>query len=231
MSSELVERDIAGLVPPEQRDLFEDCTLQAPERALDKISVLSPPVPGLRRGYRIVVTEPNFAGRLRVTLGPGTGSVRLDTRGPVNLDLRMWREGTVQIGAGTTINQARIVCDEADIVVGKDGLWSDEILVQSNDQHGIIDLETMQICNGGRRKITIGDHVWIGRRTMIMPDVSIGKGAILAAGAVLTSDMPDNTIFAGVPARPIREKVSWSRSPRGFSTAERKLMDIPQDGQ
>jgi len=229
MSGKRVERDIAEFVQPQQRDLFRDCLLQVPEAALDRISIKSPSVPGLRQGYRIAVTAPDFQGKLKLLLGPGTGRLLIDTCGPVNLDIRMWHESSVTIGRGTTVNQARIVCDDADITVGEDGLWSGDILVQSNDQHGIVDLETMELRNAGRRRITIGEHVWIGRRTIIMPDVEIGKGAILGAGSVLTSDMPPNTIFAGVPARPIRENVSWSRSPKGFSAAERRLMNIPQD--
>ena len=110
------------------------------------------------------------------------------------------------------------------MTVGEDGLWSDEILIQSNDQHGIIDLDTMQVINGGRRYIHIGEHVWIGRRTIVMPDVRIGRGSILGAGAILTSDMPENVIFAGVPAREVKSNVSWSRSPAGFSAAERRQL-------
>ncbi len=85
--------------------------------------------------------------------------------------------------------------------------------------------------NAGRRHITIGGHVWIGRRTILMPDVNIGKGAILAAGAVLTSDMPDNMIYAGVPARQIRSGVSWSRAPNGFSPAEEQFMGLAHGAQ
>lgn len=226
MTPPMVERDIAEFLPAEQRHLFQDCLLQAPQATLDKIAFRAPPAPGLRKGFRVVVTASDLQGRVKIALGPGQGRIQIDTSGPVNLDIRTWRHCTFTLGEGTTVNQARVVCDEADIVVGRDGLWSDEILVQSNDQHGIVDLKTMSLCNAGRRRIVIGDHVWIGRRSMVMPDVEIGKGAILAAGAVLTTDMPANTIYAGIPARQIRDQVSWSRATSGFSEQERLLMNL-----
>jgi acetyltransferase-like isoleucine patch superfamily enzyme len=51
--------------------------------------------------------------------------------------------------------------------------------------------------------VTIGNRVWIGYRAVIMPRVSIGEGAVVAAGAVVTKDVEPFTIVAGVPARPI----------------------------
>ena len=53
-------------------------------------------------------------------------------------------------------------------------------------------------------RLTIGNDVWIGRRVIVMPGVRIGNGAILAAGAVVTKDVPDFAIVGGVPAKVIR---------------------------
>ena len=48
------------------------------------------------------------------------------------------------------------------------------------------------------------DNVWIGYRVTILPDVKIGNGAILAAGSVVTKDVPDYAIVGGCPAKVIR---------------------------
>lgn len=53
--------------------------------------------------------------------------------------------------------------------------------------------------------IHIGKRVWIGANTTVLPGVTIGDGAIVAAGAVVTKDVPENTVVGGVPARVMRK--------------------------
>lgn len=59
-----------------------------------------------------------------------------------------------------------------------------------------------------RTRIRIGNDVWIGSRVTILRGVQIGDGAVIAAGAVVTKDVPPYTIAGGVPARPIRRRFS-----------------------
>lgn len=56
------------------------------------------------------------------------------------------------------------------------------------------------------RSIQIKDDVWIGHGAIVMAGVTVEEGSIVAAGAVITRDVPPYTIVAGVPARPIRER-------------------------
>ena len=53
--------------------------------------------------------------------------------------------------------------------------------------------------------IEIGNGAWLASRVMVLPKVRIGAGAVVAAGAVVTRDVPDHTLVAGVPARVVRE--------------------------
>jgi phosphonate metabolism protein (transferase hexapeptide repeat family) len=58
------------------------------------------------------------------------------------------------------------------------------------------------------RRCVLGHDCWIGHGAIIMPEVTLGIGAIAAAGAVVTRDVPPFMIVAGVPARPVRARFS-----------------------
>lgn len=60
-------------------------------------------------------------------------------------------------------------------------------------------------CLGIGRPVTIGDDVWIGGHSTICPGVTIGNGVVVAAGAVVTTDVPDNVVVGGVPARILKK--------------------------
>lgn len=59
---------------------------------------------------------------------------------------------------------------------------------------------------GSRKGIIVGNDVWIGQNSIITPGVKIGNGATIAAGAVVTKDVPDYCVVAGVPAKVIKKK-------------------------
>lgn len=58
---------------------------------------------------------------------------------------------------------------------------------------------------GIAKPVTIGNDVWIGGNCTILPGVTIGNNVVIAAGAVITKDVPDNCVVAGVPAKVIKE--------------------------
>ncbi len=65
-----------------------------------------------------------------------------------------------------------------------------------------------------QKRVTIGHDVWIGHGAVVMPGVTIGTGAVIGANAVVTHDVPEYTIFAGVPARPLRRRFPEAVSER-----------------
>lgn len=88
--------------------------------------------------------------------------------------------------------------------IGKDLMMGPEVVVYTRN-HMYKDPDTPMRLQGyeGWRPVTIYDDVWPGRRVMIVPGVTIGKGTIVAAGAIVTKDLPEYSIYAGIPAKVI----------------------------
>ena len=185
----------------------------------------------------IAVVAERAYGKIKLTFGLGGTRIYLGPGSRVNGDLRFWRPSTLYIGNSVSISGIRMIADDCDIDVQGGGLFSDEIILQGNDQHGIMDLTEMRIINSARRKVHVGEHVWVGRRAMILPDVSIGKGSIVGIGSIVTKDVPPASVVAGVPARVLRTNTSWSFEPGGPSGPERQFLEAlaadlaaPEDG-
>ena len=90
-------------------------------------------------------------------------------------------------------------------VIGKYVMMAPDVYIIDNN-HVASDINT-PMCFQGKtdNKVTvIEDDVWLGARVMIMPGRKIGKGSILAAGAIVTKDVPPLCIFGGNPAKVIR---------------------------
>lgn len=93
----------------------------------------------------------------------------------------------------------------ANVMMGNYVMIGPELLIAGNDHN--FDIPGTPIIFSGRpepKECIIGDDVWIGARATIMLGVSIGRGSVIAAGAVVTRDVPAYTIVGGVPAKPIK---------------------------
>lgn len=80
------------------------------------------------------------------------------------------------------------------------------VFYTQNHAFASIDIPMCQQGNQPVKPIWIGDDVWLGRRVIVMPNVTIGNGCIIAAGAVVTSDIPPFSIAGGVPAKVIKSR-------------------------
>jgi len=110
-------------------------------------------------------------------------------------------ETTVNIGKGTRLNNScTIIAEGANIDIGKDCLIGQEVNIFSSDFHGLRDRS-----KPSKAPVTIGDNVFIGTRSMILKGVTIGSNSTIAAGAVVTKDVPQDTVAAGNPAKVIKE--------------------------
>lgn len=107
----------------------------------------------------------------------------------------------IEIGSNTVINRFTYLDGRASLRIGNNVNISHYSLIQTLTH----DPQSQSfICQ--EKPVTIADHVWIGARAIICPGVSIGEGAVIAAGAVVTKDVPPYTIVGGNPARYIKNR-------------------------
>jgi acetyltransferase-like isoleucine patch superfamily enzyme len=158
----------------------------------------------------LTVVIHNFSGFINIRVA-STGKVIIGNCGQLNLDLRIGHDSDVIIGDKTTSNGTRIVAINSTIAIKKDCMLSDEILIQGFDQHGIIDLNKNEIINNYRKETIIERHSWIGRKATIMPGVTINEGAIVGTGAVVIRSVKSCAAVAGVPAKTVKENITWCR--------------------
>lgn len=83
-------------------------------------------------------------------------------------------------------------------------------------------------------RVTIGPDVWIGHNAILLPGVQVGTGSVIGAGSVVTKDVPDYTIVAGNPARPIRRRFDEQTAERlrriaWWDWSHQQLADALQD--
>jgi acetyltransferase-like isoleucine patch superfamily enzyme len=108
----------------------------------------------------------------------------------------------VDLGDRVFVNRGALITARADISIGDDVLIGPYVVINSGD-HNYSDL-IQSIGSQGHKTgpITIGNDVWLGAHCVILRDVTVGDGAVVAAGAVVIADVPPQTRVAGVPAVP-----------------------------
>ena len=106
----------------------------------------------------------------------------------------------IVIGKNVFINSCCHFQDQGGIAIG-DGTMIGHNVVLATINH---DLEPEKNRKNHYAPINIGNHVWIGSNVTILPGVTIGDWAVVAAGAVVTKDVPPMTVAGGIPARCIK---------------------------
>lgn len=110
----------------------------------------------------------------------------------------------LSIGDGTIIGDRSLLDARNGITIGRSVNFSSNVSVYT-EQHDHRDPYFR--CNSdGSFRVVIGDRAWIGPNAIILHSVTIGEGAVVAAGAVVTKDVPPYAIVAGVPARVIGKR-------------------------
>jgi len=108
--------------------------------------------------------------------------------------------GKLRIGDRTFINSGVSICAQASVSIGSDCAIGNLSLIMDTDFHVPGNL----LARPPAQPVVIEDGVWLGARVTVLKGVTIGQGAVVAAGAVVTRDVPPRTLVGGVPARVIR---------------------------
>lgn len=110
---------------------------------------------------------------------------------------------TISIGNGTYLNRRTEITCKSNVTIGDDCAISWDVLITDTDYHQFMASDPVG-------PVKIGNNVWIGAKAIILKGVTIGDGAVIAAGSVVTKDVPAAALVRGNPATVVRDGVTWS---------------------
>ena len=124
-------------------------------------------------------------------------------------------EGEVEIGAKTVVGQECTISAFQHVSIGRECIVADRVMLLDFD-HGVVETER-PIRDQGiyKRDVRVGNNVWIGYGACFLRGATVGDNAVIGTTSVVTDDVPDNAVSAGVPARVLRmrdapERLRWS---------------------
>ncbi|MCX6031994.1 MAG: acyltransferase [Chloroflexi bacterium] len=116
----------------------------------------------------------------------------------IQRNCRFYRPGQVRIGDHCVILRDVLLDGRMGVTISDNVNISEGVLIFSLHH----DMRSPEFAASGA-PVTISDHVFVGARAIILPGVELGRGAVVAAGAVVAKSVPPLTIVGGVPAHPI----------------------------
>lgn len=118
----------------------------------------------------------------------------------------------IVIGHDTTIEGAHMAAIECTkISVGDDCMFSNDIEIRTGDSHSIVDIAEQKRINPSE-DVIIGSHVWLTAHVRILKGAAVPNNCIVANSAVVAKKFDKkNSLYAGIPARHIKDNISWDR--------------------
>lgn len=122
-------------------------------------------------------------------------------------------DAKISIGQNSYISQEVIINSRYSIEIGRNVLIGYQVMMMDYDAHTIHqDSDQQQEPKTNRKKgIVINDNVWIGAKVTILKGVTIGAGSVIGANSCVVSDIPENSIAVGNPAKIVRRNITWQR--------------------
>jgi acetyltransferase-like isoleucine patch superfamily enzyme len=130
----------------------------------------------------------------------GSGTVEVGESCVLDKGLVLSSSGTLRVGARTVFGHHCTIAARDSVTIGEDCLIAELVSIRDHD-HAFDRLDVPVRDQGvASAPVRIGRDVWIGSKATILKGVTIGDHAIVAAGAIVTKDVPSGAIVAGVPA-------------------------------
>ena len=129
---------------------------------------------------------------MRIEMGQGSATL---------LGLLLYTRGNLKIGEHSVVDRDCVLDARGEITIGNNVNLAPEVMILTASHDP--DDENF---GGITKAVTIEDYAWIATRSLVLPGVTIGRGAFVGAGSVVTKNVEPGTIVAGNPAKPIRKR-------------------------
>lgn len=129
------------------------------------------------------------------------GGMRIGKGSTLHMGARFYNPENIVIGENSIIGEGVILDGRDKLIIGNHVDIASEVMIY-NAQHDVRDPSFRAV----QASVVIEDYVFIGPRAIILPGVTVKKGAVVGAGAVVTKDVAEYSIVGGVPARHIGER-------------------------
>ncbi len=127
--------------------------------------------------------------------------IKIPFSSTIHLGANFFKPSGIRIGENSIIGYGAFLDGRGGLTIGSHVDVASQVLIYT-DEH---DINSPSFGNSFA-PVTIKDYVFIGPRVIILPGITIGRGAVAAAGAVVTKDIPDFEVWGGVPAKKISDR-------------------------
>jgi acetyltransferase-like isoleucine patch superfamily enzyme len=158
--------------------------------------------------------RPHIENRGRIVIG---SRVRLNsTWAPV--ELVTGPGGAIEIADGVFINYGTLISARSSVRIGADVMIGNYAIIADTEIPGIGEPPGAPAVEP--RRVEIGDRAWLAARVTVLPGASIGAGAVIAAGSVVSGEIPAGALAGGIPARILRPPGWDASAASGIATTE-----------
>src|SRR5258706_6290537 len=193
-----------GLFSKIARGFVRDRNLSLPERLHKGVKLVRDTARGriALRNCDAVGAGARVVGRMRVdnrgSIAIGRGLMVTSAFLPVELVAS--QGGAIELGDDVWINFGAVISARKSVRIGHRVMIGQHCIISDND----IPDTAAETSTESARAIEIGDDAWIAGRVTVRPGVKIGRGAVITAGSIVESDVPDQVVAGGIPARILR---------------------------